>query len=88
MAAEAAPLISPEPNESNTKFTADLLPTETSNGAPNGLIAEPARQLSPQDAMDFLLHPMEIARGRAAAENYLSACRNEETHSVPRHTRN
>lgn len=36
-------------------------------------------KLSPQDAVDFLLHPVEVARGRTAAENYLGACRSEES---------
>jgi integrase len=36
-------------------------------------------QLTPQDAMDFLLHPAEVARGRTAAEKYLNTCRNEES---------
>lgn len=40
---------------------------------------EPSPQLSPQDAVDFLLHPAEIARGRTAAESYLSSCRTEES---------
>jgi integrase len=36
-------------------------------------------QLSPQDSVDFLLHPSEIAKGRRAAENYLSTFRTEES---------
>jgi integrase len=43
-------------------------------------VAPPASpQLSPQDADDFLLDPMEVAKGREAAENYLNACRSEES---------
>ncbi|MFP6655990.1 MAG: hypothetical protein VCB25_10200, partial [Myxococcota bacterium] len=38
-----------------------------------------ALQLTPQDAMDFLLHPTEVARGRTAAEKYLNTCRSEES---------
>jgi len=39
---------------------------------------EETPQLSPHDPADFLLHPVEIARGRRAAENYLSSVRSEE----------
>ncbi len=35
--------------------------------------------LSPQDSVDFLLHPTELAKGRRAAENYLSTFRTEES---------
>lgn len=42
-------------------------------------LQEPAPQLSPQDSVDFLLHPAELARGRRAAENYLSSFRSEES---------
>ncbi|MFO0687760.1 MAG: tyrosine-type recombinase/integrase [Myxococcota bacterium] len=36
-------------------------------------------RISPQDSVDFLLHPSEIAKGRRAAENYLSTFRTEES---------
>ncbi len=36
-------------------------------------------QLSPWDPADFLLHPAEIAKGRVAAERYLSSFRSEES---------
>lgn len=39
----------------------------------------PAPRLSPQDSVDFLLHPAELAKGRRAAENYLSTFRTEES---------
>ncbi len=39
----------------------------------------PVPKLSPQDCVDFLLHPAEIAKGRRAAENYLSTFRTEES---------
>jgi len=35
--------------------------------------------LTPQDSVDFLLHPAELAKGRRAAENYLSTFRTEES---------
>ena len=53
------------------------------NAAPEALQAtapgpEETPQLSPHDPADFLLHPAEIARGRRAAENYLSSFRSDE----------
>jgi integrase len=39
----------------------------------------PMPKLSPQDSVDFLLHPAELAKGRRAAENYLSSFRTEES---------
>ncbi len=39
----------------------------------------PIPRLSPQDSVDFLLHPVELAKGRRAAENYLSTFRTEES---------
>jgi len=39
----------------------------------------PMPKLSPQDSVDFLLHPAELAKGRRAAENYLSTFRTEES---------
>ena len=39
---------------------------------------EDAPQLSPHEPADFLLHPAEIARGRRAAEKYLSSFRSDE----------
>ena len=38
----------------------------------------PSPTLSPQDSIDFLLHPAEIAKGRRAAERYLSTVKSEE----------
>jgi integrase len=39
----------------------------------------PEPTLSPQDSVDFLLHPVEVAKGRKAAEQYLSTFKTEET---------
>ena len=77
MAADLAPLTSPEANAPDAKIVAQQLGFEE---APQE-IGEPSHQLSlsPQDAVDFLLHPVEVARGRTAAENYLSTFRSEET---------
>jgi integrase len=36
-------------------------------------------QLSPQDVDDFVLDPTEVAKGRAAAENYLNTFRSDES---------
>lgn len=117
MAAQVAPLSSPNPLGSNAEAAATAPTTSppiTSNPSPSaaptaptaqdsmtataiselqhplsmegsaGLAMapaalDPALQLSPQDDMDFLLHPMEVARGRKAAENYLSTCRSDES---------
>lgn len=39
----------------------------------------PVPTLSPQDDADFLLHPAELAKGRRAAENYLSTFRSDDS---------
>lgn len=39
----------------------------------------PMPRITPQDSVDFLLHPAELAKGRRAAENYLSTFRTEES---------
>ncbi|MCR9096727.1 MAG: site-specific integrase [bacterium] len=39
----------------------------------------PIAELSPQDDADFLLHPVELAKGRRAAENYLSTFRSDDS---------
>ena len=39
-------------------------------------------QLSPHDSADFLLHPVEVAKGRRAAENYLSSFRSDESREI------
>ena len=56
------------PSTSSVEFSAPPPATEPPNAPP---------RLSPQDAVDFLLHPSEIERGRTAAENFLSSFRNE-----------
>lgn len=45
----------------------------------SSLLAQPSPELSPHDPADFLLHPSEIAKGRRAAENYLSSFRSDES---------
>ncbi len=98
MAAEVAPLTSPEAEKSAAKIVvqrpASEFPTASSpepdssdsDGSSNASLAasseaalESSAPPSPQDAVDFLLHPTEMARGRTAAENYLNSCRNEES---------
>lgn len=66
MAADLAPLTSPEAIGPG----ANVASQENVESSPH---------LSPQDGVDFLLHPAEIAKGRTAAENYLGTCRNEES---------
>jgi len=78
VAAELAPLSSPSATDSAAKQVAQ----------PPGLEETPSQiedfspQISPQDAIDFLLHPVEVARGRTAAENYLGTFRNDESRRV------
>ena len=90
MTAEVAPLSSAEPTGSHTENASGHSPSEIPTNGPVDLAnsselssANPAPEsfpkLSPQDDMDFLLHPMEVARGRTAAENYLNTCRNDES---------
>lgn len=50
-----------------------------SGSAEDGQALPPAPRLSPQDSADFILHPAELAKGRRAAENYLSTFRTEES---------
>ena len=50
-----------------------------SNSSSNPARSTPIPKLSPQDSVDFLLHPTELAKGRRAAENYLSTFRTEES---------
>jgi integrase len=79
VAAEVAPLISPQSSESAAKVLSRPPTSDITAGAAAEAIVEFSPRLSPQDAVDFLLHPTEVARGRTAAENYLSSCRNEES---------
>ena len=75
MAADLAPLTSPEDNVPGAKVISQ--PPGLEEAPHEGLESSP--RLSPQDAVDFLLHPVEIAKGRTAAENYLGTCRGEES---------
>ena len=77
MAADLAPLNSPEANAPDAKIATQ--PPGFEVGAQE--IGEPSHQLSlsPQDAIDFLLHPVEVARGRTAAENYLGTFRSDDS---------
>ena len=78
MAAEVTPIISPQLNAAATS----AVPQAGQPGQPDGTtpeLGELSPKLSPQDAVDFLLHPVEVARGRTAAENYLGSCRSEES---------
>jgi len=75
VAADLAPLTSSEANASAANLEAQPPSIEPTSQE----LVESSPQLSPQDAVDFLLHPTEVARGRTAAENYLSTCRSEES---------
>ena len=65
--------VSRSPDSSNSSSE----PSNVLNISPP--ISPPVPQLSPQDPADFLLHPVEIEKGRRAAEKYLSSFRNEES---------
>ena len=64
----------------------DMAISETADGeseASDSVVdAPPAPALSRNDNVDFLLHPVELAKGRRAAENYLSSFRSEDTRKV------
>ena len=77
MAADLAPLTSPEANAPDAKIVPQ--PPGFEEAPQEAGEASHQLSLSPQDAVDFLLHPVEVARGRTAAENYLGTFRNEES---------
>lgn len=89
MAVEVAPPASPATSPSHDNAddpnaailvedgAMDALDTEASPSSDE--TSEPAPSLSPQDDVDFLLHPVEVAKGRRAAENYLSSFRSEDS---------
>lgn len=56
--------------------------TETESSSPSASAASlasiPSPAPSPQDSVDFILHPVEIAKGRRAAENYLSSFKSDD----------
>ncbi len=91
MAVEVAPPAassdaSPSPHEAQDFIDQDrlgLASSPSSDGSPDASkldpLAQPAPQLSPQDSVDFLLYPAELAKGRRAAENYLSSFRSEDS---------
>lgn len=55
---------------------------EASDDPQSDPLLAPAPRLSPQDSVDFLLHPVELAKGRRAAENYLSSFRSDDSRKV------
>ncbi len=86
MAIEDAPsLSSAASGDLEQTLDVSLSSPGAAEGAPGGgsaepaLFAQPAPTLSPQDDVDFILHPVELAKGRRAAENHLSTFRSEET---------
>ncbi|MEM9176947.1 MAG: site-specific integrase [Myxococcota bacterium] len=80
MAVEVAPPVSSatSPSEQLDEFveeaSAPLSEVEQLEAA-----SPPIPELSPQDDADFLLHPVELAKGRRAAENYLSTFRSDDS---------
>lgn len=85
MAVEVAPPVSRAASPSHDTAddlglaTMDDIEAADAQSAASAEPAEPAPSLSPQDDVDFLLHPAEVAKGRRAAENYLSSFRSDET---------
>jgi len=75
VAAELAPLNSTQADELSAEIGSQPASPEESGSE----FGEFSRGLSPQDSVDFLLHPIEVARGRTAAENYLGSFRSEES---------
>lgn len=55
---------------------AESSPSSTSAAS---LASIPSPAPSPQDSVDFILHPVEVAKGRRAAENYLSSFKSDDS---------
>lgn len=70
----AAPQVAPVTSEEH-----DLTQPSSGFDPDAALREEPTPRISPQDEVDFILHPTELAKGRRAAENYLSSFRSEDT---------
>ena len=87
MAVEVAPPVSSatSPSEQLDEFVDDASSGYPSEGGALPEIQQleaatpPIPELSPQDDADFLLHPVELAKGRRAAENYLSTFRSDDS---------
>lgn len=78
MAAEVTPSSSTAPQNAEAFIDPSLaLPTSGLSSGPSKM--PPIPKLTPQDSVDFLLHPMELAKGRRVAENYLSTFRTDES---------
>lgn len=69
----------PSPADSAASSSSHASSHAGSNSSSNPSRSTPIPKLSPQDSVDFLLHPTELAKGRRAAENYLSTFRTEES---------
>lgn len=72
--------LAPEPTSASE--ASSLTDTESDAGllvdGSLALTTTPPPTPSPQDSIDFVLHPVEMAKGRRAAENYLSSFKSEE----------
>lgn len=80
MAIEDAPSLSPAASDDlESAHDAPALDGDPADTPEAALFTEAAPTLSPQDDVDFILHPVELAKGRRAAENYLSSFRSEDT---------
>lgn len=74
-ASAAREIAQDSPSEFTDSFASSLAESQASASSK----LPPVPKLSPQDSVDFLLHPAELAKGRRAAENYLSTFRTEES---------
>jgi len=91
LAVEVSPPVSSVSDPGDAALTeefSDFSPTDEhsldgqSSSDPSVADPNPALNLSPQDNVDFLLHPVELAKGRRAAENYLSSFRSDDTRKM------
>ncbi|MCA9501927.1 MAG: tyrosine-type recombinase/integrase [Spirochaetaceae bacterium] len=94
MAAEVSPFSTPSSTPSSNPSSPVALSAAPNAAAhPDGdafpseptrseLLSEPPHRVSPQDDVDFLLHPAELAKGRCAAENYLSSFKSEDSRRI------
>jgi hypothetical protein len=81
-AAESAADTSSTEQNLMADFTDSNPSSDPSSEAFREPVAQPVPRLSPQDDADFLLHPVELARGRRAAENYLSSFRSDDNRKI------
>ncbi len=67
-----------DPLSSTLETTATETESSSSEVPAAALASLPSPAPSPQDSVDFILHPIEVAKGRRAAENYLSSFKSDD----------